>query len=206
VHAEAVTDAQLLELREAREALGATDVEVVEGSLRGATLFIFDSVVEDAVFVGREGEPWSGTLSVAPGGEIDMQGDGKPPVVEGNALLTSAPLTARAFKLGLPGRWGSWIVTIAVVLFAVSTGISWSYYGDRATEYVLGSWAIPYYRWVFVFFFFMGAILPLKAVWTAGDVALGIMSFPNLIAVILLSGQVARMTKDYLSRPHKRFR
>jgi AGCS family alanine or glycine:cation symporter len=93
-----------------------------------------------------------------------------------------------------------------VILFAVSTGISWSYYGDRATEYLLGSWAIPYYRWIFVGFFFMGAILPLSAVWKFGDVALGIMSFPNLVAIILLSGSVARMTRDYFSRPQKRYR
>ena len=55
-------------------------------------------------------------------------------------------------------------------------------------------------------FFFVGAILPLDAVWKFGDVALGLMSFPNLIALLLLSGQVVRMTKDYFSRPQARFK
>ena len=55
-------------------------------------------------------------------------------------------------------------------------------------------------------FFFFGAILPLNAVWKFGDVALGLMSFPNLIALILLSGQVVRMTKDYFSRPQTRYK
>ena len=87
-----------------------------------------------------------------------------------------------------------------------STGISWSYYGDRATEYLLGSRAIPIYRWIFIVFFFMGSILPLKAVWTYGDVALGLMTFPNLIACILLSGSVAAATREYFSRPQKRYR
>ena len=92
---------------------------------------------------------------------------------------------------------------LAVLLFAVSTAISWSYYGDRATEYLFGSRFIPVYRWIFVGFFFLGAILPLEAVWTIGDVALGLMSFPNLIALILLSGSVVTMSKDYFSREQK---
>jgi len=206
VYAVGATDEQLLDLREQREAAGPRIVEVTDGTLIGATPFVYDSVIEEATFLDRDELPWSGLLQVAADGKVGLAGEGKPPVVEGVALLNGAPLTARAFSKGLPGRWGSLIVTIGVILFAVSTGISWSYYGDRSIEYVLGSWAIPYYRWVFVFFFFMGSILPLSAVWTAGDVALGIMSFPNLIAVVLLSGRVARMTRDYFSRPQQRYR
>jgi AGCS family alanine or glycine:cation symporter len=206
VHSSAAADGQLLELRAARETGGERVVDVVNGEIQGGTLFVFNSVVEQAAFLDKEDRPWSGRLAVDEEGEVEMLGEGKEPVVDGVALLTSAPLTARAFTLGLPGRWGSLIVTIGVVLFAVSTGISWSYYGDRATEYVLGSRAIPIYRWVFLCFFFMGCILPLKSVWIFGDVALGIMSFPNLIAVILLSGGVTRMTREYFSQDHKRYR
>jgi AGCS family alanine or glycine:cation symporter len=206
VHAVAATDRQLLELRAARETDGPVPVDVVEGKIQEATLFVFHSVVHEAMFVDKEERPWSGRLAVAPDGEMSFSGEGKPPSVKGTALLNGAPLTAKAFTLGLPGRWGSLIVTIAVILFAVSTGISWSYYGDRATEYLFGSRAIPIYRWVFLFFFFMGALLPLKSVWIFGDVALGIMSFPNLIAVILLSGSVAAMTREYFSQEQKRYR
>jgi AGCS family alanine or glycine:cation symporter len=90
-----------------------------------------------------------------------------------------------------------------VILFAVSTGISWSYYGDRSVEYLFGPAAIPIYRWVFIFFFLVGAVLPLEAVWTYGDVALGLMTLPNLIGVFLLSGGVAAATREYFSREHK---
>ncbi len=93
-----------------------------------------------------------------------------------------------------------------MILFAVSTGISWSYYGDRSVEYLFGAKAIPIYRWLFIFFFFMGSILPLRAVWTFGDVALGLMTLPNLLAILLLTGGVARLTKDYYSREHKPYR
>ena len=70
-------------------------------------------------------------------------------------------------------------------------------------EYLFGTGAIPIYRWVFVLAFFMGAILPLKAVWTFGDVALGLMTIPNLIAIFLLAGGVVHLTREYFSREHK---
>jgi AGCS family alanine or glycine:cation symporter len=93
-----------------------------------------------------------------------------------------------------------------VILFAMSTGISWSYYGDRSVEYLFGAGAIPIYRWVFVLFFFLGCILPLSAVWTFGDVALGLMTLPNLIAIFMLTGSVVGVTKDYFSREHKPYK
>ncbi|ANM32387.1 transporter [Acidobacteria bacterium Mor1] len=120
--------------------------------------------------------------------------------------LTGADLTAAAFSQGLPGTWGQHLVTIAVILFAVSTGVSWSYYGDRMVEYLVGPKAIKFYRWAFVLFFFFGAILPLEAVWLWGDVALGMMTFPNLIAILLLTGQVVRMTHEYFAIDHKRYK
>jgi AGCS family alanine or glycine:cation symporter len=181
------------------------EAEVRNGRLVGATLLgVNGGIVEDARLVGSDDVSWSGTLEVSRGGDITVSGGGEAPTVIGDVLLTGADLTAHSFSKALGGT-GNLIVTIAVVLFAVSTGISWSYYGDRATEYVFGPRAITTYRWIFVVFFFLGCILPLKAVWTYGDVALGLMSFPNLIALVLLSGSVLALTRDYFSRPQKRF-
>jgi len=206
MHAEA-TDDELLSLRELREAAGPQSLEVVDGEPIRATLFYFDSVVEDPRFRTSDGALWRGQLQIEPEeGTLTIADGADPPEIHGKALLTGAPLTSQGFSHGLPGQWGGILVTIAVVLFAVSTGISWSYYGDRAVEYLLGPAAIPVYRWVFIGFFFMGAILPLKAVWTYGDVALGLMSFPNLIALVLLSGGVARMTRVYFSQEQKRYK
>ena len=180
--------------------------KVADGRLAGASLFYHESVVENARFTGADGAPWSGWLEVDPEeGSPSVADRASTPDLAGVGLLNGAPLTGHAFEKGL-GRLGSVIVTLAVVLFAVSTGISWSYYGDRSVEYLFGSAAIPVYRWVFVAFFFFGAVLPLKAVWTYGDVALGLMTFPNLVAVLLLTGAVARLTVDYLSREHKPYR
>jgi len=202
VSVQGATDDRLLELQHQRIAAGDTRFEVVSGSPVGATLFMHKSVVEDVRITGPDGESWTGLVELNGKSGAMTVADGSKLSVQGVALLTGAPMTARAFRNGL-GGFGSLIVTLAVVLFAVSTGISWSYYGDRSVEYLFGPAAVPIYRWVFIFFFFLGAILPLKAVWTYGDVALGLMTLPNLIAVFFLTGRVAGMTRDYLSREHK---
>jgi AGCS family alanine or glycine:cation symporter len=203
---QAATDGQLLALRQDLLASGDAQFDVVDGRPVGATLYFHHSVIKDPRFTDADGRPWTGRLNVvAEDGSLDHPDGADLPTLTGEALLNGAPLTAKAFRNGL-GDFGNLIVTLAVILFAVSTGISWSYYGDRATEYLFGPSFIRVYRWIFVFFFFMGSILPLKAVWTYGDVALGLMTFPNLIAVLLLTGGVVRLTKDYLSREHTPYR
>ena len=94
----------------------------------------------------------------------------------------------------------------AVFLFAISTAISWSYYGDRSIEYLIGESAIIPYRVAFCIVHFLGAIFSLEIVWGFGDTALGLMAIPNLIALFALSGVASRITKDYFSRPHTRYK
>jgi len=112
---------------------------------------------------------------------------------------TGAALTSAAFEKGL-GRLGGWIVAIGIVLFAYSTLIAWSYYGDRCWEYLLGSWAIRPYRFVFCGFVVVGTMSGLDLVWTVADNLNAMMAVPNLIGLIGLSGLVARERRDYLRR------
>ncbi len=125
-------------------------------------------------------------------------------IFEGKALMNSSLLTSFAFKEGLSWMisWGDKIITISILLFALSTAISWSFYGDRSTEYLFGPKAILPYRWVYVFFVFLGGIMGLEAVWKFGDAALGFMTLPNLLAIILLSGKLKTMTKEYFAQDH----
>ena len=120
------------------------------------------------------------------------------PNVGGN-LYNSSLLTSHAFKIGLNPifKFGDKIVTISVLLFAISTAISWSFYGDRSTEFLFGEKAVIVYRWLFVLFVFLGAISSLEAVWAFGDAALGIMTFPNLISIVLLGGILKTMSNEY---------
>ncbi len=117
-------------------------------------------------------------------------------------LLNGSPMTAYAFAKGLHflGGWGNYIVTISVVLFALSTAISWSYYGDRGAQFLWGDRAILPYKLVYVVMNFLGGIFSLEVVWGYGDIALGLMAIPNLIAIIFLAKKVRELTNDYFSR------
>ncbi|MDF1544559.1 MAG: sodium:alanine symporter family protein [bacterium] len=128
-------------------------------------------------------------------------------MVDGQALNAS-PLTAYAFKVGLPflNGYGSYIVTAAVLLFASSTMITWSYYGDRSIQYLFGNWIVTPYRYLYLVMIFVGAITHLEAVWAFGDTMLGLMALPNLVALVALSGVVTKMTKDYFAQEHKPFK
>jgi len=123
-------------------------------------------------------------------------------VVYGDVIYNGATLTSQGFEIGLaplfPG--GKYLVTICVLLFAISTSIAWSYYGDRSIQYLFGDRSIIYYKAVYVVLHFVGAITALGTIWAIGDIALGLMTFPNLIALFALSGVVYATTKDYFKR------
>ena len=113
--------------------------------------------------------------------------------------LTSSPLSAHAFELGLPFV-GKWVVTFGLVFFAFSTMITWSYYGDRCTEYILGRKAVMPYRWVFCLLIPVGAMVKIDLVWLMTDIMNGFMAFPNLMGILGLSGLAVKMINDYFSR------
>ncbi len=125
-------------------------------------------------------------------------------VLQNGSVLTSfAFQSAFTRHLGEPfGHLGSWIVTFGVLLFAISTAISWSYYGDRAVVYLFGRKGVRIYRWVYVGVVFIGSNLALAVVWGFGDIALSIMATPNLIALVLLAPKIVALTKEYFSRDH----
>ncbi len=114
--------------------------------------------------------------------------------------LNGAPLTAAAFKSGLPGEWGSWIVAVGLALFAYSTLLGWSYYGEKSIEFVAGGKSIVPYRVVFTLVVLCGAMFKLELVWTFSDVMNGLMAIPNLIGVLGLSGVVAAETAAYVRK------
>ncbi len=182
------------------------DVTVRGGEPVSAQLVYNHSVVDDPV-LRADGGSWSGTVPVRDG-VIDF--DAVPALsLTGHMALNGSPLTAWGFQRGLApifGSWGYLIVTVGVVLFGISTAISWSYYGDRAVVYLFGpGWVLPY-KVVFCIMNFLGAIFSLEIVWNFGDSALGLMSLPNLIALVLLNRQVRSLTADYFSREHRPYR
>lgn len=107
-------------------------------------------------------------------------------------------MTAEAFSRGLPGNWGGTIVSISTMFFAFSTIVGWAYYGERCLIALVGMHGSLPYRMLFTCVVFIGAISEIEVAWVLADVANGLMAIPNLIGLLLLSGFVAKETKDYL--------
>jgi len=169
------------------------------------TFKVNDGAVDDVVL--RAGDtPIDGTLRYDAAGKkvevVDGSGKTVDATMAGKVLQTSSALTSTAFRRGLSplGDWGSMVVTICVFLFAVSTMISWSYYGDRCVTYLFGARYVIVYRVIYIGFVYVGATQSLKVVWDYGDLALGLMTVPNLIAVLLLSPKLLELSRDYFRR------
>ena len=111
--------------------------------------------------------------------------------------LNGARLTQYAFHTGLPGEWGDIIVTVCLSLFAFSTILGWSYYGEKSVEYLIGIKAVKPYRVLFIVAIFVGAIRSLDFVWSVSDAMNGLMALPNLIGLLLLSGVIVRETRTF---------
>jgi len=120
----------------------------------------------------------------------------------GDAPEGGAPLTMMAFRRGLApvGDWGHYIVLISVLLFGISTAIAWSYYGDRCATYLFGAKAVLPYKFAYVAMHFFGAIIAPAVAWDLGDIFLGIVILPNLIALVWLSGKTKEMMDSYFER------
>ena len=103
----------------------------------------------------------------------------------------SAAITTRSYGAAFPG--GEYIVPIAIFFFAFTTILGWSYYGEQAVTYLIGEWATHPFRYLWIVVVFLGAVLPATGVWLLGDLANAAMAFPNLIAIIALSGVVVAM-------------
>ncbi len=110
-----------------------------------------------------------------------------------------ATMTSEAFTHGLPGQWGHYIVSLALVFLAASTILGWSYYGERCVERLVGVRGVLPYRIIFTIVVFVGTTTQLTDVWTFADIANGLMALPNLIGLLILSGLIARETKEYLA-------
>jgi len=108
-------------------------------------------------------------------------------------------LTARAFEIGLGSIWGSRFVSLGIIFFAFSTLISWSYYGDRAADYLLGERAVMFYRYIYLIFIVVGACIKIGIIIDFCDAMNGLMAIPNLVALVFLSGVVMVEVKKYFS-------
>ncbi len=170
-------------------------IQVVSGKAVNTDFTIINSrsVAEDVVFsIASEEDSFTGMVIVE---------EGKPQkdnlVVSGLSLVHSARLTTIAFTRGFFGDFGQYIVSVGLLLFAFSTAIAWSYYGDRAMTYLFGPKSIMPYRVVYVAGFFMAAFSDTTLVWTFSAVAIVVMTLPNLFGILMLRKEMKDSMNQY---------
>ena len=123
--------------------------------------------------------------------------------------LEGVAVTTKAFQLGMPfpNEVGACILMVCLVFFAFTTILGWDYYSERCLEYLTknNQKVTKAYRWLYIVCVFIGPYMTVKAVWTIADIFNGLMALPNLIALLALSGVVAKETKNYFARKKKMF-
>ena len=181
---------------------GPEELQVIDGVpvySDGAAKFAWHDVPVDKFFTDTEHTTaFNGTIYLAEAKAVGNDGNSYRQLF-GNAAENGAPLTSAAFARYLGGL-GELIVLLCVALFAVSTAISWSYYGDRCASYVFGKSAIIPYKFAYIIFHYLGAVASLNVIWGFGDVALSLVTLPNLLSLWLLSGVIAKLTASYFQR------
>ena len=158
------------------------------------TLMHNRSVSENVIY-SKDGVPFSGPIEIDKG-KLKTSGVS----ITGHSLLLGADLTSKAFTRSLFGEFGQYIVAIGLLLFAFSTAIAWSYYGDRATVHLFGEGWILYYRIIYVGAFFTAAIIDTKIVWDIATVIGPIATVPNLLAILFLRKEIKKLDAEYVIR------
>ncbi|MBL6902707.1 MAG: sodium:alanine symporter family protein [SAR86 cluster bacterium] len=175
-------------------------VEVNNGVIinDAVTIIHKKSIAEDVVIfnnnpVSESTDKYNGSL-VIENGVVRTNGVN----LSGKSLIHSAELTAVAFKSGVLGVYGGYIVAIGLLLFAFSTAIAWSYYGDRSAAYVFGEKSVVWFRLVYVGCFFIAAIIDTEVVWNLAYIIGPLVTIPNVIALIILRKEMKSMSDSYV--------
>lgn len=161
----------------------------------GFTLLNARSFAEDVTYSLGNEDLFTGTLNIENGQPMKDN-----IIIHGKSLVHSAPLTAIAFTRGYFGDYGKYIVSIGLLLFAFSTAIAWSYYGDRAMTYLLGPKSVMPYRVVYVAGFVWASFSDTTLIWALSAVAIVVMTLPNLLGIMLLCKEMKSTAEEYWSK------
>ncbi|MEE4300980.1 MAG: AGCS family amino acid carrier protein [Pseudomonadales bacterium] len=158
------------------------------------------SVAENVRFLIGQERPFTGVVRVADGSiaEPDV-------FLRGESLIHSAALTVEAFKRGFLGDAGEYIVAVGLMLFAFSTAISWSYYGDRSMTYLFGARSVMPYRLVYIVGFFLAAIADTTLIWQIAAITMVVMTLPNLVGLVMMRTEIRQEITDYWRGFRKEF-
>ncbi len=171
-----------------------------DGLIQNQPTIIHSRSVAEDVKVWINNDPFTGRIEFTDG-KIESQNG---LTLTGKSLLHSAPLTTIAFTSSWFGDYGKYIVSIGLLLFAFSTAISWSYYGDRAITYLFGSGKVIYYHIIYVIGFFLASFTDTTIIWTLSGITIALMTIPNLFGILSLAkemkSEVKLFWKEYAER------
>ncbi len=171
------------------------ELNVEDGRItNNVSLFHAQSLAEDAVV--KDGESnFTGHIKVLNGRLVRDQISHLE--IWGRSLIHSAPLTTEAFNRSFLGSYGKYIVSIGLLLFAFSTAISWSYYGDRAVTYLFGMRYVTFYRILYVIGFFFAAFTDTTIIWNLSYITIALMTIPNLLGLWILHREIKETIAQY---------
>ncbi|MDR2815803.1 MAG: amino acid carrier protein [Proteiniphilum sp.] len=169
-------------------------LHVEEGKIRNKISIIHARSLAENIEIRRGGKLFSGEIPVANGKITDRLGN---LTFTGRSLIHSAPLSTAAFSKSILGNAGQYIVTIGLLLFAFSTAIAWSYYGDRSVTYLVGAKYVVVYRVVYILGFFLASFTDTTIIWNLSLITIAFMTVPNLIGLLFLHKEVKSTIQDY---------
>ncbi len=177
------------------------NLKVIDGIIQNSPTIIHARSVAEEVKVWVNKQAYNGEISFNNGKLVSQTGV----TLSGKSLMHSAPLTTIAFTRSWFGEYGKYIVSIGLLMFAFSTAISWSYYGDRAITYLFGLKGVVWFRLVYVLAFFFASFADTTIVWTLSGITIALMTIPNLFGILALSKEMKSEVKLFWKEYAKRF-
>ena len=171
------------------------ELTVQDGILQSKNVIFHNRSIAENVLFFKNNEFLSGQILIENG---LLKSDGI--TLTGHSLVKSAVLTSKAFNKGFFGSYGEYIVSIGLLLFAFSTMITWSYYGDRCTLYLFGKEALIYYRVLYLVAMFIAGsgLIDTEIIWNFALITVAASTLPNLIGMFLLRKEMKLILKNYL--------
>ena len=171
---------------------GTIEVQNGEATHEGFTILHARSVAENVTYHIGQNRRFTGEVMVRDGriAEPDIY-------LRGDSLIHSAALTVEAFNRSFLGGIGPYIVALGLMLFAFSTALAWSYYGDRSMTFLFGTNSIMPYRLVYVVGFFLAAIADTTLIWQIAAITMVVMTLPNLLGLMVMRQEIRQEIREY---------
>lgn len=176
------------------------ELVIVNGRVSNNLTIVHSRSIAEDICANSNGVPYTGILTVNDGVLQLINDKNEEVVMTGKSLVHSAPLTVKAFASSWLGDYGEYIVAFSLLLFAFSTTIAWSYYGDRASVFLFGPHAVVPFRILYVAGFFIGSFTDTSVVWSIASIGIVMMAMPNLLGILILHKEIKSELTEYESK------